>query len=66
MLFEKIALFQDLPHAAEIYLPSVWTLKFSHLNGYTAEIETDPLCTGTPFLKGVHQENIGGFSNSLK
>lgn len=32
LLFEKIALFQELPHVAEIYLPSVWTLKIFHLN----------------------------------
>ena len=54
LLFEKIALFQELPHVAEIYLPSVWTLKFFHINGYTAEIEIDPLCIEPPVLKGVN------------
>lgn len=48
LLFEKIALFQELPHVAEIYLPSVWTLKIFHLNWYTTEIETDFPCVGFP------------------
>lgn len=65
MLFEKIALFQELPHVAEIYLPSVWTLKFFHLNWYTTEIETDFPCVGFPhasiFLKGVNEETLGIF-----